>query len=156
MDDLKIVLYLVVTVLWLFLNNYKKIQKQARERKLAMPQQDTAAPEAEFNTSPAPAKSENKSMKEIRKELQMKDLKGRHSAKSKKDTAFKFQGHRDDPNKYQEIIIREGGDFLASEKVNFKIAPAKEDYENHLLEEINETDWKKAVVLSEILNRPYV
>ena len=44
MDDLKIILYVVVAIIWVVYNNYRKITDASKKRDLSKPQPDISAP----------------------------------------------------------------------------------------------------------------
>ena len=155
MDDIKIIFYLVVTLLWFFFNNYRKIQKQARERKKNQPEKEpTAEPETpEFDweqvfgegrhTTEAPD-FETETIKE---------------ASQRPRTFRSGEASRKLPERKQldlPVSLNEGAESKPTKRTNFKRSLRKRVSNSNRSKKIRRSNWKKAVVLSEVLHPPYV
>jgi len=151
MDDFKIVFYIIVAIAWVVYSNYKKITEEAKKRNPgkrppeviqenwpSQPHQPMKPVAVPSTKSPVPARIPSREI--------LKPARVRPERNVKKRTA---------PVETVSQFYQEGGNIKPSDQVQFSYAKSKDDIQDLVLEEIRTTDWKRAVILSEILKRPY-
>ena len=154
--DLKIVLYIIVAIIWVVYNNYKKIADASKKRDYSKPPPEVIQenwPKSIPNTRKASIPRINQPVEKpvVRKTsgtlyketITAREPLKRHSLVS----ASKI--HK------RNSTFREGGSTQPSKIVHFEDEEIKWLEPNLLVEEIRNTDMRKAIILSEILKRPY-
>lgn len=154
MDDLKLVFYIVVAIIWVIYNNYKKISKAAQER-------NPGKPSPEVITENWPPVSFPRESPVLEKRQPIEKQKVSHPrAKIVKEPLI---GR--DPMRKSAMVSRssksisyqtspEGGRIQPSKIVHFEDESFGVEPSNLVLEEIRNTDMRRAVILSEVLKRP--
>lgn len=154
MDDLKMVFYIVVAIIWVIYNNYKKITKAAQERNPAKPDPEVIAenwPPMNFPREAAVLEKkqpiERQKVSHPRAKIVKEPLKGREPIRKSAmvSRASKSTSYR---------TVPEGGYTQPSKMVHFEDDSLFEETPNLVLEEIRNTDMRRAVILSEVLKRP--
>lgn len=155
MDDIKIIFYLVVTLLWFFFNNYRKIQKQARERRNNQPEPentpDSETPEFDWEEIFGKGRQST--------ETPEPEPKTRHEAPSRQPVRNSRTRQFTAP--VQNVVDKtlpsgDGLNFASSQRRDVKRSLKKRFSHSSRSEKIRRTNWKKAVILSEVLHPPYV
>jgi hypothetical protein len=154
MDDLKMVFYIVVAIIWVIYNNYKKITKAAQERNPAKPTPDVITenwPPVNFpRESPVIEKRQTVERQKVshpRAKIVKEPLKGR-------DPIRKFSTVSRSSKSTSYRTAPEGGSIQPSKIVHFEDESFGFETPNLVLEEIRNTDMRRAVILSEVLKRP--
>ena len=159
MDDLKIIFYIVVTILWFFYNNYRKVQKKARERDITESpgpieneQDEPFDWEREFFPSETQEKKPEPLVKELTtRELQPPNTELQESTVPKSTIPASQNDLKSifDPSKLH-------GTERRPEKVISRKISARRQKKKKPLYDLKGTNWKKAVIISEVLNPPYL
>lgn len=155
MDDLKVVFYIVVAIIWVVYNNYKKISQASKKRDISKPAGEIIPenwPKVELPRSKRSPRNLQSPAKQVipseRKSLVKQTLKVREPLKREPVSERSRKSE-----KYESII--EGGMTKPSKVVHFEEAQKGTDEPNLVVEQIRNTDFRRAILLSEILNRPY-
>jgi hypothetical protein len=155
-EDLKIVFYIVVTLLWFFYSNYRKLKKKAKERDISnAPDTDNRqeGKDYEWERDIFPPTSPEWAPDETRKALDYSELpKNDTNPLPKLLETPALEVISDEKKKYSQKKDKLSG----SNRLFVKIASRKKNMKTSILREINQTNWKKAVILAEILKRPNV
>ncbi|MFM7080334.1 MAG: hypothetical protein ACKOYC_11175 [Bacteroidota bacterium] len=144
MDDLKIVLYIVGAIIWLLYKNYQKVSEQSKTRDISKPYEEEAVPVPSPSVTkpkPQPARSSPRPT----------------PIRTPKSTEFQRNYAANRAAKQQsQVVPVEGGSTKPSQNVRFEEPDAPEtSWNNPIAEEIRNADFRKAFVLSEVLQRPY-
>jgi len=151
---LKLVFYIAVAIIWVIYNNYKKITKAAQERNPGKPAPEVISenwPPMNFpNPSPVSKKLqpvERQKASHLRTKIVKEPLVGREPIRkaSIATRPSKSTSYRSAP---------EGGYIQPSKIVHFEDATLIQETPNLVLEEIRNTDMRRAIILSEVLKRP--
>ncbi|MBL0343478.1 MAG: hypothetical protein IPP71_23045 [Bacteroidetes bacterium] len=163
MDDLKVVLYIVVAIIWVVYNNYKKIAEASKKRNFSKPPAEiiqenwpktaptvlkTVPPVLKTTTARKTQYVEKQSERTASRMLQKEAIKVRDpikrvplASRSKMEKTF--------------LNSREGGTTQPSKVAYFEEAQTELYTWNPVVDQIKNTDMKTAIILSEILKRPY-
>ena len=155
MDDLKVVFYIVVAIIWVVYNNYKKISQASKSRDISKP-----PPEVIRENWP---KVEMPRETSTRKFTQPIDKQGNYPTRK---AIIRPVIKARDPLRREPIIskqrkvstyttLNEGGTIKPSKVVHFEDDQNGLNEPNLVVEQIRNTDLRKAIILSEILKRPY-
>jgi len=156
MDDLKIVLYIVVAIIWVVYNNYKKISDASKKR-------DPSKPPGEIIQENWPGKKPETIPPVFRK---LKEVAGKQTSGSERNVAERIPLPSRSPLK-QKIqrrrqvteqpvnLVPEGGMIAPSKVVHFQEIPADQDTVHPMFLAIKNMDLRSAFVMSEVLKRPY-
>ncbi len=156
MDDLKVVLYIVVAIIWVIYNNYKKINDAARKRDPSKPPAEVIQenwpkpqPAPARRTLPKPGKVvEKQSSVPARPILERQPLPQRQPmrrqplASRSRPTSPVFQR-------------AEGGSVKPSKVVQFEEQEIQSEQPNALLTALLTTDARQGIIWAEVLKRPY-
>jgi len=156
MDELKIVLYIVVAIIWVVYNNYKKISETSKKRDFTKPPTEVIQenwPQFPQQTKrrdvQIPAdKVEKKRPAESRKVLERQPLPQRRPVRK---SAIAVR---------QPIISAaysspEGGTISPSKIVHFEEQAVISEEPNALISALRNMDIRQAFIWSEVLKRPY-
>lgn len=154
--DFKIVLYIIVAIIWVVYNNYKKIADASKKRDYSKPPQEVIQenwPKSIPNTRKASIPRTNQPIEKpvVRKSsgtLYKEIITAREPLK-RPSLVSASKIHK------RNSIFREGGSTQPSKIVHFEDEEIKWLEPNLLVEEIRNTDMRTAIILSEILKRPY-
>ncbi len=156
MDDLKVVLYIVVAIIWVVYNNYKKISEASKKRDLTKPFGEIIQENWPKVSSPSRKSVVTKKLPSTNKgilidqtgKLQRPVLKVRDPLKREKLASR---------SKLEKSFLKtkEGGSTQPSKIVHFEDDENESYVLNPVVAEIRNADLRKAIVLSEILKRPY-
>ena len=157
MDDLKVVFYVVVAIVWMIYNNYKKVSEEAKKRDPSKPFQETIPEnwpkESELPKPPVFQKSSEN--KPVTKPVRV-------PANSRRAETLKREPIRKERlsgnNKIQTTLAtsREGGNLQPSKLVHFEDAVQETEPLNKIVADIRNADFRQAFILSEVLQRPYI
>ncbi len=154
MDDLKMIFYIVVAIIWVIYNNYKKLTKAAQERNPGKPTPEVIAENwPTMNFPDEPIVRENKKSVEKQKVSYPREKIVREPLKGR-DRIVKTSIA---PRRSKSITYRsssEGGNIQPSKIAHFEDQSFGEETPNLVLEEIRNTDMRRAIVLMEVLKRP--
>ena len=148
------VFYIIVAIIWVIYNNYKKISKAAQERNPSKPAPEVISenwPPINFpREAPVIEKKqpvERQKVSHPRAKIVKEPLKGREPIRKAAMVSrpSKSTSYRTAP---------EGGSIQPSKIVHFEDESLYIATPNLVLEEIRNTDMRRAVVLSEVLKRP--
>ena len=156
MDDLKVVLYIVVAIIWVVYNNYRKLSEANKKRDLKKPPPELIQENwpRETVNKPGPInppkrqvidKQASKTEKPVlvRTPLPVRRSLKRPSLASKPEQAI------------IPSLYREGGITTPSKVVHFE-EPDFDEVDHHpIFRTMKSMDLKHAIVISEILKRPY-
>jgi len=159
MDDLKIIFYIVVTILWFFYNNYRKVQKKARERDISdSPDPIEKEPETPFDWEKDffPTESVEQKPEPVTKELITNKL-----PEQKRVLKPLISSERTRPTLHYDVkpglsSIQRGDNLTLLNKEVSPIKLPKRRKNKNPLYDLKRTNWKKAVIISEVLNPPYL
>lgn len=156
MEDLKIVAYVVVAIVWVVYNNYKKISAASKKRDFSKPpleviKENWPAIPAKPIRKPLPVSNETleKQPRVIGKRvLERKALPQRLPVRKTVSSSRVSQPQ----SKYRSI---EGGIISPSKVVHFEEQDDIEEVPNPLLAAIRNMDFRQGFIWSEVLKRPY-
>jgi len=156
MDDLKVVLYIVVAIIWVVYNNYKKLSEASKKRDLKKPPpeviQENWPRETYKKPSPVPAAPkqviEKQTTKRVRPVLERQPIPSRRPIQ-RTSVATRLVTTR--PPAY----AIEGGTTTPSKVVQFEESTASESDQHPLLQALKSMDLKQGILMAEILKRPY-
>lgn len=144
LDDLKIILYIVGAIAWLLYKNYQKATEQSKQRDFSKPFEDEVIePEKKPIPIPVPpvVKSARPNPRPVRTKPAQSPRKPLRAAREQQPV--------------NELLV-EGGAVKPSESVRFDDPGSSEiSWNNPIAEEIRGADFRKAFILSEVLQRPY-
>lgn len=144
LDDLKIILYIVGAIAWLLFKNYQKVTEQSKQRDFSKPFEDEVV-EPVKKPLPVPPPPVVRSARPITRPVRTKPI--QNTRKSLRSA----QGQQP----VNELLV-EGGVVKPSESVRFDDPEASDiSWNNPIVEEIRGADFRKAFILSEVLQRPY-
>jgi hypothetical protein len=155
MDDLKIIFYLVVTLLWFFFNNYRKLQKKARERRDQQPgresQENSETPEFNWEEifGKGSSSAETPDIEPDIPQAQPVEITRRQPLARSTPSEMMEKSFR--KNTKDEIRT-----LKTSQRPGLRKALKKRTAGSVRSRKIRRSNWKKAVVLSEVLHPPYV
>jgi hypothetical protein len=155
-NDLKLILYVVIAIIWLIYNNYKKVSEASKKRDISKPpdQPGEVIPEAWPSTAPPEKKVMEKSGRPVPKPQASRPLSTISEERKKIIKARpERKQRRGSPDPFFSTI--EGGNIQPSKIVQFEESEAAKWSENNLAEEIRNADFRKAIILKEVLQRPY-
>ncbi len=156
MEDLKVVLYIVVAIIWVVYNNYKKIVKTSASRDPSKQPKEIIQenwPKTQQKTVvkpvPVPQKVSNKPvLRESRKVLERRPLPERKLIRQQKQI-------EKIPEKISSYQHSEGGILQPSKIVHFEEQETIYEEQNPLLNVIRTMNLREGIVLAEVLRRPY-
>lgn len=155
MDELKVVFYIVVAIIWVVYNNYKKISDASRKRDFSKPTKEVIAenwPKVEL-----PRKNTvGKNLKQFEKQSvnTPKPLLSRPPLKSREPLRRATLTQKPVQSLSNRIPV-EGGILEPSKIAHFEEVQLSSEEPNLIVEEIRNVDMRRAIILSEILKRPY-
>jgi hypothetical protein len=144
LDDLKVILYVVGAIAWLLYKNYQKVREQSRQRDVSKPFEDEVLePPKPIPSVPSPTVV--KTVRTPSRPIKPKPpVNQRTSAQSYREQSV------------SHVTPVEGGVIKPSESVRFEDPVTPEiSWNNPIAEEIRSADFRKAFILSEVLQRPY-
>ena len=154
MDDFKVVIYIVGAIIWLIYQNYQKVAEQSRKRDISKPFEEEL-PTAPPVKDPLPARPVNPPNQGTFKRTDL----------PKKSVVPRLAGSRQKTHKVSSSIsmesqpvsyMEEGGGTKPSQTVRFDEPSSDENSSfNPIAEEIRNADFRRAFILSEVLQRPY-
>ena len=156
MDDLKIVLYIIVAIIWVVYNNYKKLGEASKKRDFTkmpgevIPENWPKSPAKPIRPEvPAPRKViEKQSTREARPVLERKPLPQRNPIRR---PVLASRQRATVPAVYSS----EGGQINPSKIVQFEEQTVIYEEPNTFLNNLRSTDIRQAFIWSEVLKRPY-
>lgn len=146
--EFKVVLYIIIGVFWVIFNNYQKIKNQAAERDISKPPAElkpmpSNGPTVLTKSAPKPTVSQNPSRTSTT-----------GLAENRKTMVKNVLGSRTRTSTWQNTIL-EGGSIKPSTSVQFADVEAEgSSLQNPIAEQIRNADFRQAIVLSVILQRP--
>lgn len=157
MDDLKVVFYVVVAIIWMIYNNYKKVSEEAKKRDPSKPIQETITEnwpkETDIPKPPVYQRPiENKSKQ---KEVRVPSI-SRRTETLKREPIRKERLSGNYKIKPIVTVSREGGNLQPSKLVHFEEVVYDNEPFNRIAAEIRNADFRQAFILSEVLQRPYI
>ncbi len=156
MDDLKIVLYVVVAIIWLVYNNYKKISETNKKRDASKPYDEV--PQENWPKSapaPEPQPSKKQTVRPLSKPVHSSGESRKSASASTRELVRKQTSVKRSGTSSEILMPREGGLTQPSKLVHFEEPVKSDEEQNYLAEEIRNADFRKAIILSEVLQRPY-
>ncbi len=156
MDDLKVVLYIVIAIIWVVYNNYKKISDASQKR-------DYSKPPAEVIQENWPGKKEKPIVREIqiprevvdkqikremRPVLERKPLPQRNPIRKPNLTSRQRLAE-------PAIYRSEGGPTTPSKVVQVEEQVVIYEEPNPLITAIRNMDLRQGILIAEVLKRPY-
>jgi len=161
-DDLKIVFYIIVAIVWMVYNNYKKLSEQSSKR-------DPSAPPAgeviEENWPKEPTVVRKPETTVARKSSLPKILRKKEEripvpvrtapVPMKRTPLYKERLSSSKSNNMFLTSSREGGSMQPSKVVRFEEPHHETMVANPWAEAVRNADFKTAIILSEVLKRPY-
>ena len=162
MEDLKIVFYIVVAIIWMIYNNYKKVAEQSKKRNPSQPFEDLPD-EVPTENWPSIPKSEpyRPQPQKPRRNLVPTPVPVRRPVekRAKMVKQSMFDRGRSYFSSYGEPMFNpllEGGALRPSEHVTFEDSETiGNQTENQFAEQIRNADFRQAIILNEVLQRPY-
>ncbi len=154
MDDLKVILYVVVALIWIVYNNYKKLREAAKKRDLRKPPVDTSVDRtSEKKTKPV---SQPKQQREIIEKQPRKVLREILVRKPVSIPATRQQKtFQERPAFITNSYTSEGGSTTPSKIVNFEETSETKNYRNPILDALKSMDLRSGIIMAEVLKRPY-
>ncbi len=154
MDDLKVILYVVIALIWVVYNNYKKLSEAARKRDLKKPSVETSS-DRSFEQKPAPVPMPKKSREIIVKQRgkALKEILVRKPVPVPATGQQKYFKER--PAFITTSFNTEGGVVTPSKIVNFEETSETKNYRNPILDALKSMDLKSGIIMAEVLKRPY-
>ena len=154
MDDLKVILYVVVALIWVIYNNYKKLSEAARKRDLKKPSIETTT-DRSIEQKPAPVPMPKKSRELIvkQREKALKEILVRKPVSVPATGQQKTFKER--PAFITTSFSSEGGAVTPSKIVNFEETSETKNYRNPILESLRSMDLRSGIIMAEVLKRPY-
>jgi hypothetical protein len=149
MDDLKVVLYVVGAIIWLLYKNYQKESEKSKTRDISKPYEEEYAPAPPEPVVIAPApKPRPQPARSIPRPTLSRPSKPTEIQRSYSSSRVSAQ--------QPQVIPMEGGSIKPSDSVRFDEPESPEiSWNNPIAEEIRNADFRKAFILSEVLQRPY-
>ena len=155
MDDLKIVLYIVVAIVWMIYNNYKKIGSDAKKRNPAQPTPETDEFEWPDESPSEPYQStKGQPVDTYKPTIQKEKVPTRE--KLKREPLSKTGLNTKKRAEPLFLSTNEGGTIQPSSVVNYEDNQNVELSNENWAYKIRNADYKKAIILTEILQRPYI
>jgi hypothetical protein len=153
MDDLKIIFYIIVAIVWMVYNNYRKISEESKKRDPSRP----AGDEIEESGPYEPPVNRKPSIPTVfRRKEQPSPAPVRSKPTAMKRTPLRKERMSSSYNSSMFISpSREGGNVQPSKLVQFEEVPAPVEQVNPWTETIRNADFRTGIVLAEILKRPY-
>ena len=152
MDDLKIVFYILVGIIWVVYNNYKKITEASGKRDFTKPFSETI-PE-NWPALPEKKKPVAKQVTETQKPKEKREVL-RRNILPKRTLPGKPARVEISQQIFTSPQIQEGGLSTPSKVVQFEESTLFPESPNGLLTALRNMDLRQAIVMSEVLNRPY-
>jgi len=162
MDDLKIVFYIVVAIVWMVYNNYRKLSEQSSKR------DPSASPPGEVieeNWPKEPPVMKRPDPTETRKPSLPKVLRKREQpvpipvlkapSPMKRAPLYKERLSSSKNNNMFLTSRREGGTKQPSKMVRFEEPHHETLVANPWAEAVRNADFRTAIILTEVLKRPY-
>jgi hypothetical protein len=157
MDDFKVVFYIVVAIVWVIYNNYKKISETAKKR-------DPSKPFGDIITENWPKETFAPQTQELpKKQKPVRVLKSVTDDSFKRKTvALKREPLRKDRMsgnyKFPQTIstLIEGGNLQPSKLVHFEDGAEDTSPYNQMADEIRNANFKQGIIIAEVLQRPYI
>jgi hypothetical protein len=164
MEDFKIILYVLAAFAWMFYKNYEKVKQEAAKRNPSKPIDDgteTATSWPPSSSSPAPTNvpapipSSVPSGKQILKApkpmVRQRAMSASVPLSQKRNPLVK---ESIDYKTNRQLSV-EGGSVRPSESVHFVDSTDEPiSWQNPIIAQIKEADFRQAFILSEILQRP--
>lgn len=156
MDDLKVVLYIVVAIIWVVYNNYRKLSEASKKRDLKKPPPEVIQENwpRETVNKPGPFTPPQRQIVDKQTSKTGKPVMERSSMPSRRPLK-----RTPIASKREQIIIpsyrREGGTTLPSKVAHFEEPVTSESDHHPIFQTLKSMDLKHAIVISEILKRPY-
>lgn len=156
MEDFKVVLYIVVALVWVIYNNYKKITKASADRDPSKPFKEIIQEnwpkipsKPVIGNLPLPEKVKEKPvLRETRKVLERRPIPERKPIRQQKRSERTTE-------KIPVYQTAEGGILQPSKVVQFEEQVVGYDEPHPLLNAIRNMDIREGIVLAEVLRRPY-
>ncbi|MGR6088300.1 MAG: hypothetical protein ACU4F9_08990 [Arcticibacter sp.] len=151
MEDFKIVLYVLAAFAWMIFKNYEKIKKDTASRDLSKPA-EAQNPETPFSppVSPKPAPLKKPVLAPI------PNRRPPIATVEKRKTLVRPALTSRSRSSIEQVPVVEGGLIKPSAAVHFEEIEAETaSLQNPIIEQIRNADFRQAIVLSEILQRPY-
>lgn len=151
MEDFKIVLYVLAAFAWMIFKNYEKIKKDTASRDLSKPA------EAQKTEVPANPPSLPKSIPSKRPiAAPIPSRKPPIATVEKRKTLVRPALTTHTRANIAQVPMVEGGSTKPSTFVQFEEVEAEtSSLQNPIAEQIRNADFRQAIILSEILQRPY-
>ena len=156
MDDLKVVLYIVIAIIWVVYNNYKKINEASRKRDLSKPPEEVIHenwPSKKTEPIRPVARKiqqtpDKQTERQARKVLERRPLPQRQPLKQKVQS-------RPESIFIPANLVAEGGTIAPSKVVQFQDQPDEQEAQHPIIQAIKSMDIRSGIVLSELLKWPY-
>jgi hypothetical protein len=153
LEDLKIVFYVLVAIVWVVYNNFKKIKDASQKRDYTKPPPEIIQENWPKTIEKKPAVKtvvikEKPVQRSVDEPLKRPVLVRRNHLRQERQPLPVRQ-------KIVRPAIAEGGNIKPSKLVQFQDEPEVELSENVLLQELKNTSFRQAFIWSEILKRPY-
>jgi hypothetical protein len=156
MNDLKIVFYIVIAIIWVVYNNYRKIGEASRKRDFSKPPGDII--QENWPSIPSkPVIRETMSRKEIVLKQQKRDVR---EAMERKPLVRKGTLRKPTPEPLQSAGVVtfngiEGGYSIPSKVAQFEESVVISEEPHPMINWLRNMDLRQAIVMSEVLKRPY-
>ncbi len=169
MDDLKVVLYIVIAIIWVVYNNYKKISQASKKRDISRPP-DEVIQENWPKTTQQPARPviqkprqilEKQIPKTSRPILERTPLPSRKPISLERTPLPSRKPIRKTSLIEKKETLkayprsREGGITTPSKVVQFEEPAYSETDQNSLVSALRSMDLRHGIIMAEILKRPY-
>ena len=152
MDDIKIVLYILAAIAWVIFNNYKKLSETHRKR-------DSSKPPPDIIPENFPPVSETPDWKKLEPEPSPRKITMAGEPVKAKRTPFPRHSISQRKSKPARSAFfnqeHEGGEIIPSQIVHFEEGQNLAITPHPIIEYMHSGDLRSAVLLSEILRRPY-
>ena len=154
MDDLKVILYVVVAIIWVVYNNYKKISEASKKRNLSLPQQtsEPVPPKTKLPQS-VPAKRTEREVIEKQPRKLFREAVSRKPVPVPSPLRRKPRTER--PSFISTSFSTEGGSIAPSKIVKFEEPTTPVQVLHPILQAFRNTDLRAAIIMGEVLKRPY-
>lgn len=150
MEDFKIILYVLAAFAWMIFKNYEKIKKDSASRDLSKPT-EAQKPDSSFSPTVLPKPSPTK--KTISAPIPSR--KPPVKAVEKRKTLVRPSMTTRSKTNIERVPVIEGGRIRPSASVQFEeLETEPQSLQNPIAEQIRNADFRQAIVLSEILQRP--
>jgi hypothetical protein len=162
MDDLKIVFYIIVAIVWMVYNNYRKLSEQSSKRDPSAPPpgdviEENWPKEPPVARKPEPTVIKKPSLPKVLRKREVPVPVPVRTAPSpmKRAPLYKERLSSSKSNNMFLTAGREGGAMQPSKMVQFEEPHQVLQVPNPWAEAVRNADFRTAMILSEVLKRPY-